>query len=411
MLNKAKERELAYLIKVDAIEPIEGKDRVEAAVVGGWRTMVGKGVFKPGDIGIYFEIDSKLPERPEFEFTAKYHYKIRTQKFKQFYSQGLLMHPHDLGWSVADNFVVDKDGELHDINDESRFLTKLLGVTYAVAEDNKRKASTGDKYKKMAQRHQKLFSKKPIRWLMRHNWGKKLLFLFFGKAKDKKNTWPSWVVKTDEERVQNMTWIFGNPDWTLTEWYATEKVDGTSTSFTMKQAKKSKREMLVCSRNVCFDTPKRAEKCYYDTNVYMEMAEKYNVKDALSAILDLNPDLAFVTLQGETYGAGIQKRDYSIKDHQFMAFNLIFGNADGTTKRFNPREMTTMLAPYDIPCVPIVDPAFKLPATCEELLEIATGKSAIDGLPREGLVFRDPQGQRSFKAVSNSFLTKYHGGD
>lgn len=32
MLNKNNERELAYLVTVDAIEPIEGKDRVEAAI-------------------------------------------------------------------------------------------------------------------------------------------------------------------------------------------------------------------------------------------------------------------------------------------------------------------------------------------------------------------------------------------
>ena len=51
-----KVRELAYVVKIDAIEPIEGRDRVEAAVVGGWRTMVRKGLFKPGDLGIYIEI-------------------------------------------------------------------------------------------------------------------------------------------------------------------------------------------------------------------------------------------------------------------------------------------------------------------------------------------------------------------
>ena len=47
MLNEKKERELCFVAKVDAIEPIEGKDRVECAVVGGWRTMVRKDLFKP----------------------------------------------------------------------------------------------------------------------------------------------------------------------------------------------------------------------------------------------------------------------------------------------------------------------------------------------------------------------------
>ena len=70
MLNKDNVRELAYIVKVDAIEPIEVKDRVEAAVIGGWRTMVRKGLLKPGDLGIYIEIDSQTPEVEPFKLTA-----------------------------------------------------------------------------------------------------------------------------------------------------------------------------------------------------------------------------------------------------------------------------------------------------------------------------------------------------
>ena len=65
---------------------------------------------------------------------------------------------------------------------------------------------------------------------------------------------------------------------------------------------------------------------------------------------------------------------------------------------------------YKVPCVPIVDEHFILPDTIEELLEIATGTSKIDGGMREGLVFRSEDGTKSFKAVSNEFLMKYHNG-
>jgi hypothetical protein len=74
----------------------------------------------------------------------------------------------------------------------------------------------------------------------------------------------------------------------------------------------------------------------------------------------------------------------------------------------NPREMTDFLAEFGIPCVPIVDEHFKIPATCDELLEIATGASAVDGGMREGLVFRSKDGTKSFKAVSNEFLLAFH---
>jgi hypothetical protein len=256
----------------------------------------------------------------------------------------------------------------------------------------------------MAQRMGKKFSKQPYRWLMQRDWGKKLLFVFFGRKKDKRS-WPVWVVKTDEERVQNMDWILADKS----EWYATEKIDGTSTTFTMKGFGR-KRDFYICSRNVCFDTPeKMASGAWYDTNVYQEMAIKYDIENVLADILDNFKNLDFVTLQGETYGVGIQKREYGLDEHRLAAFNLIFGYKDGSRRRCNPREMTEILAKYHVPCVPIVDEYFVLPDTVEELLEIATGKSAIDGGMREGLVFRAYDGGQSFKAVSNEFLIKYHG--
>lgn len=418
MLNANKERELAYLVYVDGIEPIPGKDRVEAAVVNGWRTMVKKGQFKPGDIGIYFEVDSKTPEKEPFTFLEKYHYKIKTQKFKTFYSQGLLMHPNDFGWIIDSAqfaggvlYVIDKEGNQHFVDDESRFLTKQLEVTYAVAEDNKRKASSPDKYKKMAQRRPKLFKKRWARWMMKRNWGKKVMFFFFGKARDNR-TWPSWVVKTDEERCQNMPWLFTDPDWHDATWIATEKIDGSSSTFTLKRGKRfHKDEYYVCSRNVCFDTPEKSERCYYDTNIYLEISEKYKIRNILESILYNNEKLDFVTIQGETYGDGIQKRTYSVPDgyHAFMAFNLIYGYKDGTRKRFNPIEMTDILLKiYGLPCVPILVENFHLPDTCDDLLAYADGESILDRYEREGIVFRDENGERSFKAVSNSFLVKYH---
>lgn len=413
MLNKDNVRELAYVVTIDEIRPIAGRDRVECAVVGGWTIMVRKGQFKPGDVGIYFEIDSQVPAKEPFMFLEAKHFKIKTQKYKtpdsQFWSQGLLMGADDFGWTVATSCdenevkaIVDSDGEFHYANDidDSRFMTQLLGVTYAVAEDNTRKANSVDKYKKMAQRNGKLFAHQPFRWLMRRDWGKKLLFVFFGKKKDKKTGWPEWVKKTDEERVQNMPWILQNKD----PWIATEKIDGTSTTFTMKRNKHNKFDFYVCSRNVVFDKPDK--QCFYDSNVYIEMAEKYDIENVLRQILENRSDLEWVTLQGETYGAGVQKRDYSLPGHDFMGFNFIT-SAGG---RWNSEEAAKLMESFGIPWVPIVDDAFILPDTVEELLNIATGKSVVDGGMREGLVFRSQDGAQSFKAVSNEFLMKFHQG-
>lgn len=414
MLNANGERELVYVVTIDDIKPIEGRDRVECAVVGGWTIMVRKDQFKPGDLGIYFEIDSKVPAKEPFMFLEGKHFKIKTQKYKtpngQFWSQGLLMAAEDFGWRIVENgtVIAKENGDSFKLGD---FLTKELGVVYADPEDNSRKSkSSVDKYQKMAQRMGKKFAKQPYRWLMKRTWSKKLLFFFYGKKKDTK-AWPEWVVKTDEERVQNMPWILEDKS----EWFATEKIDGTSTTFTMKGWGR-KREFFICSRNVCFNTPEKMEAgAWYDTNVYQEMGIKYDIENVLATLMEYFDNIGtsavdFVTLQGETYGAGIQKRDYSLTDHDFMAFNVIVKYEGEAPRRLNPREMTDLLADYGVPCVPIVDEHFVMPDTVDELLTIATDASKVDGDMREGLVFRSMDGAKSFKAVSNEFLMKYHNG-
>lgn len=409
MLDNTGTRQLAYVVIVDDVTAIPGYDRVELAHVGGWTIVVGKGEFKAGDPAIYFEIDSQLPEVEPFtnmEFLAKKHYKIKTQKMCKSLSQGLLMSAANFGWEAVavDGYVYikDKNNIVHFVDNESRFLTEQLGVTYAVPEDNARKAASADKYKLMARRHGKLFAHQPFRWLMQRDWGKKLLFLFFGRKRDQRSAWPSWVQKTDEERAQNIPWILEQKG----PWVATEKIDGTSTTFTMKRHKGvfgTQYEFLVCSRNVVFDKPDK--KCFYDTNVYTEMAEKYHMEDVLKRLLnEVFTDAEWITIQGETFGAGVQKRDYSLEGHDFRAFNLIVSNKG----RIGSVEAEKIVNPYGIKWVPILDTLFILPDTVEELLTIATGKSVIDGKSREGIVFRSPDGVKSFKAVSNDFLLEFH---
>lgn len=411
MLNpKTKQRELCYVVNIDRIEPIIGSDNCEAAVVGGWKVMTRKGTFQAGDKAVYFEIDSKVPETETFAFLAPKHYKVKTQKYTfggkgNFVSQGLLMAFEDFHHELDKYKDYFDEGYIYNL-EVGDFLTEELGVKYSVVEDNKRKASI-DKYKRMAQRHYKLFrNNKIVKWLYTKTWGKKLLFLLLGNKRDKKAAfWPSWVVKTDEERIQNLPQLFP-PD--ETEWFVTEKIDGTSTTFTMKKGKRGKYEFYVCSRNVCFDKPEKEEKLFYETNVYTEMAIKYNMEKVLHSLLyetkGLSENLDFVTIQGETYGKSVQKRDYHMDNIDFMAFNLIYGDKEFGAKRLNPREMADTLSKYNIPCVPILDEHFKLLDTIDEMIEYADGNSVIDGDYREGIVLRTYDATDSFKAVSNTYL-------
>lgn len=64
-------RKLATIQIIEELKPIEGADKIEAARVKGWWIVVKKDQFKVGDRVIYYEIDSLLPVKPEFEFLLK----------------------------------------------------------------------------------------------------------------------------------------------------------------------------------------------------------------------------------------------------------------------------------------------------------------------------------------------------
>jgi RNA ligase (TIGR02306 family) len=95
------ERKLVTHRVIKDILPIEGADLIELAIVDGWQCVVKRGEFKVGDIGVYFEVDSFLPIKPEYEFLRKGGYKVveglgegfhlRTIKLKGKLSQGLLL--------------------------------------------------------------------------------------------------------------------------------------------------------------------------------------------------------------------------------------------------------------------------------------------------------------------------------
>lgn len=405
MLNEKGIRELAYVAEITDVRPLPGYDRVESVVVNaGWTCVVGKGQFKKGDLAVYFEIDSKLPEKPPFsdnEFIVKKKYKVQTQKMCKSISQGLIMSAEDFGGYI---YVDDTgipylhfDGMSYAKGD---FLTEKIGVTYAVSEDNIRKSSRGDnKYARMAKHHPKIAKTFIWRWLYKTKVGKRILYAIFGKSEKKKSAWPSWVQKTDEERVQNMPWILNDKE----PWIVTEKIDGTSTTFTVhKKRHGNDYDFYVCSRNVVFDSDKK--KCYYDENYYTKMAEKYNVEKVLTEFAKQG-NYEWVTLQGETFGEGVQKRDYHLKGQEFFAFNLIT-DRDG---RWNSVQAKMEMDKYGIHWVPILDTSYILPDTLEEMLAYADGESICDHDMREGVVLRDRDGKKSFKAVSNDFLLKYHG--
>lgn len=388
MLNENKQRELAYVVSVDDVQPIDGYDRIRWATVNGWHCVVGLDIEK-GDKCVYFEVDSLLDStNPVFAFCQRYDYKVKTQKYCKGtkISQGLLM--------PLSAFPNLKDKKIGD------FVTKELNVTYYDPMDKKRKESPNKRNFKPF--YKKLMKYKLFRKFAKTKVGNNILFALFGVKKKKKVNYPWFIPKTDEERINNMPWILQEDD--TYEW--SEKVDGCSSTFAVEKKRglfRDKREYYVCSRNVVLTRDKSA---YYDTNYWFEMWDKYNIKAFLDDYMNKN-NCQWVYLQGETFGDGVQKRDYSLKDERdFRAFILCDSNHE---QRFSYSDVEKILKPYGIPTVPILETNKELPKTVDEVMELAKGASKIDRLPREGLVFRSIKNpQLSFKAVDAEFILKYH---
>ena len=386
-------RALAYTARCDAIEKIEGADNIELMNVLGWKVITKIGEFKEGDLCVYFEIDSKLPEKEWSAFMAPKHYKVKTMKLGKFkvISQGLA-----LPLSIFDVDIP---------NEEGIDVTELLGVTYAVDEDNIRKSKPNPdaKYNAMAARHKNIFKKKWARWLMRRKWGRKLMFFIFGRKKDNPRGWPThfkYIHKTDEERCENIPWVLKLTDPLV----VTEKLDGTSCTYILERKKgRDKFEFYVLSRNV--RQQDENQKTYHDHNIYWDLAFKYDIENKLKEYLKQWPHLDYVCIQGEGVGS-VQGNPLKLDEDDLYVFNFI----ESENGRYDSVYGKAVVETMGMKWVPILDENYHMPDNMEDFKKYADGPSAVNPkVKREGVVIRNPKDDFSFKNVSREYLLKHNG--
>jgi RNA ligase (TIGR02306 family) len=332
------ERKLATIRVISDIRPIEGADMIELATVGGWNIVVAKNVgHKVGDHVVYCEIDSFLPIKEEFEFLRKSSYKkmgdqegfrLKTIKLRGQVSQGLILPMSvfgDFSWTAYEGLDV----------------TNRLGIV---------------KYEP------------PIPAELS------------GKVK---GGFPSFLHKTDEERVQNLVKEYGEYKFTSThQFYMTEKLDGSSATFYMNEG-----EFGVCSRNL--------ELLETEGNTFWKVARELDLENKLK-------DKGNICLQGELIGEGIQGNPYKIKGQTVHFFN---GFDIDTQTRMNINDFLILLDELELLSVPILGVAILLPETVEGMLKLAEDKSRLNNkTEREGVVIRSLDNTISFKAISNKFL-------
>lgn len=344
---------VCYVSTVKEIKPIEGADKIELAVIGGWNCVIQKNAYKVGDLVVVATTDAVIPvdlsDRMEVTSYLRKGQRVRTVKLRGVYSECLI---------IPTKFIPGIGEIYYDGTD----MMELMGIS---------------KWEPPVQMRQ-LSSGKKVRYQDNPN------FHVYYKFPNLKNA-PDMFTEKDLVEI-------------------TRKIHGTNARFGI--VKKSKislwdkivkflgnkwveYEFVVGSHNVEKGSDSQG---FYDTNVWYEIAEKYNIKEKMWDIAKFRgaEDIGTgMTLYGEIYGAGIQKGyDYGLEDIRLVGFDVsINGQYVDTAKA-----AYIITAHFRVPYVPILWTGM----WSKEIQDSFVLNNFIEGtkVPHEGVVVKDVSGDR-----------------
>ena len=367
---------LAYIVKIKDIREIPGADRIELATVMDYTVVVKKGEYKPGDLGLYIEVDSLLPDGltdelrakytdikegremadatkeeietalktiqesskyPYFEFLRDRKFKIKSMKLGKFgvISQGILFKPSELGITDA---KVGKD------------YTLQFGIT-EIVQDEEEAGLTGKKDNWF------------VRKLMRYSW-----YRNWRKRHNVSETWdPTNPGKSDEENVQKVyTEMFKR--YRDKKWVKTEKLEGQNITVFSEKVKPSlfdrifhrnaeSKRIGVCSRTRELNKNGNG-KAFWDTVLRLKLDEK--IKNI--------PGEWFC--RGEHVGPGIQNNIYRLPRTDIVFFDFyrkVYFEDDINKKlsfkweKLNFEDSVRFAEQWELKFVPVLDDNYELP--------------------------------------------------
>ncbi len=346
----SKKRMLASVQRIYKIDPIEGADRIELVHVLGWQCVVNKGQFNPGDLGVYFEIDSFLPVRPEFEFLRSSSYRktdimgegfrLRTVKMRGEISQGLVL-PLSVFPELPSDVTLGTD------------VTDILGVRKWEIEE---RATTGG--------------------------------TVIGPL-------PTDVPHTDETRIQAVPELLeafrGKP------YYISTKMDGSSHSVSIDDD-----GFHVTGHNYEYKDD--------GSSAFYELVKSRDYRTEMERYMRQH-EIRTLTIQGEFCAPGIQRNRLKLKKPEWYVFNVrIDGRRVGLEKM---NEVAETIGAMVVPIEEIGEDLPARYPTVDSLLARAEGQYPNGG-QKEGIVIRtvEPEycplisGCLSMKIVSNKYLLK-----
>jgi RNA ligase (TIGR02306 family) len=343
-------RKMASIQKIAEVKAIPDADKICAYRVNGWWIVDQVGKYVVGDLVVYAEPDSFIPSTLAPFLTKPGHFpktylgvegeKLRTIRLRKQLSQGLLL-PFTPEIAIK-GLGAGPGAKFSDY--EGADVSEFLGI---------------------------------VKWEAPPEF----------TSADARGSFPSFIIKTDQERVQNcfrdMEEHFEHQTWEVTE-----KCEGSSMTVYQRQG-----DFGVCSRNLDL---KESE-----DNTFWKMAIELGLKEKLIEG-GLN-----IAIQGELCGPGIQGNIYNLTKHMFFVFDIF--DID-KFEYFNPHERRFHTALLGLTDVPVLEREANLVGhTCESLLSKADGQSVLGliGCLREGEVYKLNSNRRiSFKAVSNKYLEK-----
>jgi RNA ligase (TIGR02306 family) len=282
---------VAYVGKIGSVSEIPNADNIELVTVGGWNAITKKGEYQVGDKVVVATTDAVIPQDlsdlMEVTNYLRKGQRVRTVKLRGVYSECLLIPFKYLAPKSLENNVNEGDD-----------MMGILGIT---------------KFEP------------PV----------KTVQLSVGGRKVKYHQNPNFKVYYKFPNQKNVPDMFNEED----EVVITRKLHGTNARYGIVRKKKlslwDRVKMFFGNQWVAFEYvlgSHNVEKGsdsqgFYDTNVWEEVAEKYNIRgklwDHVKETYEPTDLTEGVVIYGEIYGAGIQKNyDYGLTDIKFAGFDV-----------------------------------------------------------------------------------------
>lgn len=341
-------RQLASIQKVLDIQPIPGADAIEVLTVLGWKVVAKKGEFKVGDLVVYCEVDSILPEEPEYEFLRKAHFRIKTIRLKGQVSQGI----------VFPLSILDGKAELpHDPHAEGDDVTVLLEVT---------------KYE--------VYVPAQLSGIVKGNF-------------------PEFLYKTDETRIQAIPGVLYRHQ--QKKFYVTEKVDGSSmTVYFRRNEHFADGEFGVCSRNL--DMKESEGNSFWKTARALDLENKLR---SLGKNIALQGELLGPGVQGNKYK--LSELNFFV----FNIFDIDEGrhlDYIDMADICKSLELTTVPLVSDSYILPATIDEMVEFSKAKSLLNKDVHREGVVLRPLVNEYDEDLRGRLSFKCINPDFLLKYN---